>query len=89
MKQQVLMTMASASASSSTMVYPLSDNSPSIFSLSTRFLSQPKEINNTFFIYSFILNAASTQLCISMAMVIGPTPPGTGVIALTLSITLS
>ena len=37
----------------------------------------------------FLRKAALRVLCIRHAIVIGPTPPGTGVILLTLSITLS
>ena len=40
-----------------------------------------------FFILSY--NTELTQLCMSMAIVIGPTPPGTGVIALVCGATLS
>src|SRR5699024_9361169 len=52
-KQQVLMTMTSASVSSSTKEYPSCPRIPSIFSASTRFLSQPRDMNNKF-IRSFL-----------------------------------
>lgn len=43
-----------------------------------------KRFLSLFHPYGFYIcycNMDSTQLCISIAMVIGPTPPGTGVIA--------
>src|SRR5699024_9799390 len=48
MKQQVLMTITSASCSSSVIWYHSFARSPSMTSESTRFLSQPRDINNTF-----------------------------------------
>ncbi len=47
-KQHVLTTTASASVSSSVIENPLCTNIPSIISVSTRFLSQPREINKIF-----------------------------------------
>ena len=46
-------------------------------------------ITHKYYLSVFWRRTASTQLYISMAMVIGPTPPGTGVIALTKSMTSS
>ena len=46
-------------------------------------------ITHKYYLSVFWRRTASTQLYISIAMVIGPTPPGTGVMALTRSMTSS
>ena len=53
-KQQVFTITASALLSSSVNRYPFSESAPSITSESTRFLSQPREISNTFMYFSFL-----------------------------------
>ena len=51
MKPHVLITMASAMEGCATSVCPFAVSIPIIFSLSTRFLLQPSEINPTFISY--------------------------------------
>ena len=58
MKQQVLITAASASSSLPVISYPCFDRMPNIISLSTVFLSHPSEIKSIFIYspYSYIKN---------------------------------